>query len=85
VDNPRLLKIPSRKKYPFISLMKRQTRRTYCNGIEKMMSDEILRFMAEQLDAGQSLPEAILAVEQKFKVNSKEVYRSLAYFERRTH
>nr|WP_314901376.1 hypothetical protein [uncultured Deefgea sp.] len=49
-----------------------------------MMSDEILRFMAEQLDAGQSLPEAILAVEQKFKVNSKEVYRSLAYFERRT-
>ncbi len=49
------------------------------------MSDEILRFMAEQLDAGQSLPEAILAAEQRFKVNSKAVYRSLAYFDRRMH
>ncbi|MGL4994603.1 MAG: hypothetical protein ACRC01_02850 [Deefgea sp.] len=49
------------------------------------MSDEILRFMAEKLDAGQSLPEAISAAEQKFKVNSKEVYRSLAYYERRVH
>lgn len=50
-----------------------------------MMSDEILRFMAAQLDAGQSLVAAILAVEQQFKVNSKEVYRSLAYYERRLH
>ena len=49
------------------------------------MSDEILRFVAAQLDAGQSLPAAVLAVEQQFKVSSKEVYRSLAYCERRLH
>ena len=52
---------------------------------EIKMSDEILRFMAKKLDAGHSLPEAIEAAEQQFKVNSKEVYRSLAYFERRAY
>lgn len=47
------------------------------------MSDEILRFVAAQLEAGQSLPNAILAVEKKYKLSSKEVYLSLALLDRR--